>query len=52
MVIVVKPIANETNEIIRPGEKEMYVHRVQVLLASLSRQPWGSLCFRAEPGRL
>ena len=36
MVIVMKPIQNDTNEIIRPGEKEMYVHRVRVCL---SREP-------------
>jgi PBP1b-binding outer membrane lipoprotein LpoB len=36
MIIVMKPIENDTNEIIRPGEKEMYVHRVRV---SLSREP-------------
>jgi hypothetical protein len=34
MIIVMKPIENDTNEIIRPGEKELYVHRVRVLLSS------------------
>jgi hypothetical protein len=34
MVIVMKPIRNETNEIILPAEKELYVHRVRVLLSS------------------
>jgi len=36
MLIVMKPIENSTNEVMRPGEKEMYVHRVRVLL---SREP-------------
>ena len=34
MIIVMKPVQNDTNEIIPPSEKELYVHRVQVLLAS------------------
>lgn len=34
MIIVVKPVQNLTNEIIRPQEKELYVHRVQALLAT------------------
>ncbi|MCL2647603.1 MAG: penicillin-binding protein activator LpoB [Phycisphaerales bacterium] len=34
MLIVMKPVENATNEIIRPGEKEMYVHRVRALLSS------------------
>jgi hypothetical protein len=34
MVIVMKPIENATNEIIRQGQKEMYVHRVRVQLSS------------------
>jgi PBP1b-binding outer membrane lipoprotein LpoB len=34
MVIVMKPIINETNQLIRKGEKELYVHRVRVLLSS------------------
>jgi hypothetical protein len=34
MIIVMKPIANETNEIIRQGQKELYVHRVRVQLSS------------------
>jgi PBP1b-binding outer membrane lipoprotein LpoB len=33
MIIVMKPIINETNEIIRKGEKEFYVHRVRVQLS-------------------
>lgn len=33
MIIVMKPIVNETNEIIRKGEKELYVHRVRVQLS-------------------
>jgi PBP1b-binding outer membrane lipoprotein LpoB len=33
MIIVMKPIINETNEIIRKGEKELYVHRVRVQLS-------------------
>jgi PBP1b-binding outer membrane lipoprotein LpoB len=33
MLIVMKPISNETNEIIRKGEKELYVHRVRVQLS-------------------
>ena len=36
MLIVMKPIENSTNEVMRAGEKEMYVHRVRVLL---SREP-------------
>ena len=34
MVIVLKPIENQTNEFILPGEKELYVHRVRVLMSS------------------
>src|SRR4051794_41138558 len=34
MLIVMKPIENQTNEIIRSGQKELYVHRVRVLLSS------------------
>jgi hypothetical protein len=34
MTIVLKPIQNETNEIIRTGEKQLYVHRVRVLLST------------------
>jgi PBP1b-binding outer membrane lipoprotein LpoB len=33
MIIVMKPIINETNEIIRKGVKELYVHRVRVQLS-------------------
>lgn len=34
LIIVMKPMINDTNEIIRGTEKEMYVHRVRALLAS------------------
>jgi PBP1b-binding outer membrane lipoprotein LpoB len=34
MIIVMKPIENQTNEIIRQGQKELYVHRVRVQLSS------------------
>lgn len=34
MIIVVKPIANETNEIIRGNQKELYVARLRGLLAT------------------
>jgi hypothetical protein len=33
MIIVIKPIVNETNEIIRGNTKEMYVARVRTLLS-------------------
>jgi len=34
MVIVMKPIVNETNEIIRGHQKELYVHRLRTLLST------------------
>lgn len=33
MIIVMKPIQNETSTIILPQERELYVHRVRVLLS-------------------
>ncbi len=34
MVIVLQPVVNDTNEIMRGHERELYVHRVRVLLSS------------------